>query len=421
MADFLLTTFGSYGDINPILGLGLTLADRGHGVTVATSPYYREVIESSGLAFQPVRPDLNPTDPVLLERIVDPKHGTEFIFREIFLPTLREQFDDLMQCAPGADVLVSHPIALCTRVVAEHLGKAWAGLALAPISFFSIHDMPVFPPMPWMRHLRNVPGFNRLMRGLARRVTRSWPQPLYDLRTSLGLPEGPDPLYEGQFSPHLNLALFSRTFAQPQPDWPPATVPAGPVFHDRTHTGGENEEILRFLDDGEAPVVFTLGSAAVHVAGRFWQESIEVASRLERRAVLVAGGGADTLRGSVDASRVCVIAAAPFSELFPRAAAIVHSGGIGTTQQALRAGCPQLVVPFAHDQPDNASRVERLGVGAMLPAARYSASRAVKRLQRMLTSERIGLRAAEVGRVVQSERGAEVAADALVALAAQRE
>jgi len=93
----------------------------------------------------------------------------------------------------------------------------------------------------------------------------------------------------------------------------------------------------------------------------------------------------------------------------------VHHGGIGTTGQALRAGKPMLVVPHAHDQPDNGFRVSRLGVARVLDARRYTTSRVIRHLRALLEEPSYRQRAADVGRQVSAERGTDVACDALVA------
>ncbi len=134
---------------------------------------------------------------------------------------------------------------------------------------------------------------------------------------------------------------------------------AGFTFYDGTQGGAElTPELKQFLDAGEPPIVFTLGSAAVMTPGSFYQESIQAAKLLNRRAVLLIGKNAPPENLPDD---ILAVSYAPYSQIFPYACAIVHQGGIGTTAQALRAGRPTLVMPYSHDQPDNAARVERLG------------------------------------------------------------
>ena len=114
-------------------------------------------------------------------------------------------------------------------------------------------------------------------------------KPVFELRRhELGLPPGEHPLFEGQFSPTLTLALFSRVLASPQPDWPPNVVVTGSVFYN----GPEalQPELESFSNDGPPPVVFTLGSSAVAAAGRFYEESLDAVRRLRIRAVLLTGG-----------------------------------------------------------------------------------------------------------------------------------
>ena len=202
------------------------------------------------------------------------------------------------------------------------------------------------------------------------------------LRARHGLPPGGNPLIEGQYSPHLNLALFSRVMAEPQPDWPARTRVTGFVFYNGPAALAARSS-RRFSTAGPPPVVFTLGSSAVGAAGRFYHESAAAAARLGVRAVLLTGGFAANQPARVP-DGVLLVDRAPHQLLFPRARAVVHQGGAGTTAQALRAGCPMLVVPHSHDQPDNAYRVTRLGVARTLYPKRYTAARAAHELRRLL-------------------------------------
>jgi UDP:flavonoid glycosyltransferase YjiC (YdhE family) len=110
---------------------------------------------------------------------------------------------------------------------------------------------------------------------------------------------------------------------------------------------------------------------------------------------------------------VAVFDYAPYSALFQRAAAIVHQGGIGTTAEAMRAGRPMIVMPYAHDQPDNADRVARLGIARTLSRERYTPARAADALRRLLGNPSSTQRAAEVGKIVRQEDGIGAACTAL--------
>jgi UDP:flavonoid glycosyltransferase YjiC (YdhE family) len=238
-------------------------------------------------------------------------------------------------------------------------------------------------------------------------------QPLLDFRREIGLPPGGHPAFEGANSPELVLALFSRYFAEPQPDWPPQAVVTGFPFYDRD-IGHQDlaPEIERFFAEGPAPLVFTLGSSAVGAAGDFYRQSLAAVERLGCRALFLTGS---MPQGLPEVLPPGVIAAqyAPHSAVFPRAAVNVHQGGVGTTAQAMRAGRPMLVVPFAHDQFDNGGRVRRIGAGEMLYRRRYNAGRAARVLRRLMEDESYKTAAAAAGDKVRSENGSARAAGAI--------
>lgn len=409
-----LATAGSYGDLFPILGLAIGLTARGHEAIVATSPHYRALVEGAGVGFRPIRPDLNPFDPDILERVMDPRRGSEVVVRELVMPALAESYSDFVDAVAGADLVLSHPITFAAPLAAETQHVPWMATVLAPLSFFSVHDYPVVPPFNAFAHFTSLgPWAAGAMLALSRAATRSWVAPVVALRRELGLPPAGHPLFEGQFSPRGNLALFSPLIGAPQPDWPRNTIATGYVFYDGS--GQLPPALTAFLDAGDPPVVFTLGSTAIGARGAdaFYAASIAAARALGHRAVLLVGrNDAARLRQALPDG---LIAAdyAPHHLLFPRAAAIVHHGGAGTTGQALRAGRPALVVPHAHDQPDNGRRVAKLGVARVLDARRYSAARATAEVRPLLDDPGYASRAEAVGRRVRAEDGVGAACDAI--------
>jgi UDP:flavonoid glycosyltransferase YjiC (YdhE family) len=173
--------------------------------------------------------------------------------------------------------------------------------------------------------------------------------------------------------------------------------------------------LAQFLDAGPAPLVFTLGSAVVSAANRFYYESVEAAQRLGCRAVLLVGTDPQNHPPDPLPEGVLAVPYAPYAHLFPRARAIIHHGGIGTTAQALRAGRPMLVVPHAFDQPDNAMRVVKLGVARMLSPKRYETKRVATELQALTAEPSFAQRAMEVERIVEGESGDQQAGDAIEA------
>jgi UDP:flavonoid glycosyltransferase YjiC (YdhE family) len=405
-----IACWGSHGDLFPYIGLAIALKRHGHSPVVATNSGYRAEIEREGIEFAQAGPtiDRNVADASdLYERVMDPVKGSEVIVKELLMPKLDESFAELSRAADGADLLLSHPITYAAPVVADYARLPWLSTVLAPMLFFSKHDPPVLPALPRVNDLPLAGTWLvRALLPLARRATRDWGEPVQQLRARLGLPRAADPVFEGQFSPHGTLALFSRVLAAPQPDWPPNVTTTGTVFYNAPEP--LESRLEDFLSSGEPPVVFTLGTSAVGAAGGFYRESVAAATKLGVRAVLLTGGFAQNRPERLPAN-VLLVDRAPHQLLFPRASAVVHQCGAGTTAQALRSGKPTLLVPHGHDQFDNARRVRTLGVARSLLPSEYRAERVARELDALLTDARYRERAAAVSIVVREERGAEAA------------
>jgi rhamnosyltransferase subunit B len=413
MARVVLTSFGSYGDVNPLIGLAIALRDRNHHPILALPAAYRGAAEAEEIEFRPVRPDVDIHDRGLAARIMHPAKGAGALFGELLIPSLDASVQDLSSAARGADLLVTHPGSLSGPIVAEELGLPWASMVLAPMSFFSVHDPVVPPPAPWMHAITSrSPVASRIFRAQTERITRRWAEPVHRFREARGLRPGGNPILEGQHSPHLVLGLFSRLLAGPQPDWPNGVVVTGAVLYNGPGANTLEPRLEEFLERGDAPLVFTLGSSAVNAAGSFYDVSAKVARRLGCRAVLLAGRHPENRPREMD-DRVFLTGSAPHAALFPRAAAIIHQGGAGTLHQALRAARPMLIVPHSHDQPDNAQRARRLGVARTVSPSRYRAGRVERELRHLLADPRYGRRAADAAAVMKEEPGAQGAAQAL--------
>jgi UDP:flavonoid glycosyltransferase YjiC (YdhE family) len=412
MARIVITSWGSFGDLYPYVGLALGLARRGHQPVLALPPIYRELVEREGIAFHAVRPDLDPNDRALAARIMDPVHGTDVLFSELLIPSLEASLSDLSAAAAHADLLITHPATLAGPIVEDLRRLAWVSSVLAPLSFFSAHDPIVPPPAPWVHALTSrSPLLSRAFLRLASRMTQKWARPVQAFRARLGLPVNGNPVLAGQHSPHLVLALFSRVLGEPQPDWPAQTIVTGAMLYNGADAATLPPEIAAFLDAGDPPIVFTLGTSAVFSAGSFYEVSAAAARRLGRRAVLLTGPAAPS--SSLNGDGILCAEFAPHRALFARAAAIVHQGGIGTLHEALASSHPMIVVPHSHDQPDNAFRATRLGVARTIYPKRYRVGTVSTVLRGLLQDDAVRRRAAEVAAIVRHENGLERACDAI--------
>ena len=416
-----LSNIGTYGDTNPLIALALELQRRGHVPVMALPAVYRPKIEPLGLEFHDIRPDIDPTNNVLVEMVYDIKHGTEHGLRDFLFPSLRQTYEDLLDAATTpkrADLLLLGELNYAGPIVAEVTGIPWASYVLAPLSFFSAFDPPVLPPYPRLAKAdKKVPGMGRVIKRVARFVSRKWPEPIYELRRQLGLPPGENPLFDAKHSPHLVLALFSRVLGVEQKDWPANTLITGFCYYD---ADAGNAKLPSHLDDfmaaGAPPIVFTLGSAAVLAAGDFYEVSAKAAIDLGVRAVLLIGTDPRNRPTQLLPERICVAEYAPYSALFSRASLVAHQGGVGTTAQCLRAGKPMLIMPYSHDQPDNARRMRRLGVAKVIQKKSYKPAKVARMLRAMLDEPGFAQNASAVAHQLSREDGVKAACDALEAL-----
>ena len=404
-------SFGSLGDVYPILALAREMMRRGHSPVIATNAVYRQLVESEGVGFHPVRPDVDVSDPAILRRAMDRRNGARYIFGELILPSIRETYEDTATAARGADMIVTHPVTLAAVLLARKSGVPWASVALSPVSMFSIYDPPVFAGVPYAEKLATFgPAFQRVfLKTMAFLFEPIW-KPFRALEEDLSLAPLPNPLIWPPRS-NLILGLFSPELGAPQRDWPANAYATGFPFFDQGR--GNSADLEQFLDAGEPPIVFTLGSAAVGAAGDFFQQSAEAAHSVGQRAVLLIGKDPRNQPVGNLPPGVMAIPYAPHATVFPRASVVVHQGGIGTTAEAMRAGRPMLVVPYSHDQPDHAARLKRLGVARSIPRERYNTAIAAREIAALVRDKSYADRAAYIGARVRGETGLANACDLL--------
>ncbi len=416
MSRILLATTGSLGDLFPYLAVAAGLERRGHRVTLATAEGYRGRVEAAGLGFAPMRPTMPEGAPDLdaFARAMDPRTGPEFVWRTLVVEPIREAYADLMEASEGVELILASPVAAAAPMVAERRGLPWAPAYLQPFTLFSARDPGIPGGYEWIwraEWLRRLAG--PVIRAVGRWTVGRWSREVAAFRAELGLAPASDPFLNAARPPAFSLALFSPLLMQAEP------MPTGFPFWDEPFLDKPApmpRELGRFLAAGPPPLVFTLGSAAVYAPGRFFAESLGAARRLGQRAVLLTGTEANREALGPLPPEVLAMDYLPHAALFPAASAIIHQGGIGTAAQAMRAGRPMLVVPFSHDQPDNAARLARLGIAASLPAGRYTAERAARALAPLLDNPEVEARAGAIGRAVRAEDGVAAACDRVEAV-----
>jgi rhamnosyltransferase subunit B len=422
MRRILLATLGSLGDVHPYIAVGKALVARGQPVRLATSIDYRARVEAANLEFAPLAPSIAELGDreQIAQRFFDPLRGPRRLIDALVMAPLRRAYADLCAALQEVAIAVSHPLTPALPLIAEARGLPWLSSVLAPYSLFSKADPSVIPSLEWLQRLSCLGGWpHALTLDLVRATVRLWERPLHALRAELGFPSVRGTFYE-QFSPRGTLALFDAVLSSLQTDWPPRTLLCGAALHDASDPEGAqdaaaaaNEALERFLAEGEPPVVFALGSSAVWLASDYWRHAISACEILGVRGLLLTGVA---LKQPLPAN-VAAFCYLPYSRVFPRAAAIVHQAGIGTLSLALRSGRPQLLTPAGFDQPDNAARAARLGVGRILPFRRaHSETRIVRELRALLNDPAHERAAAQTAEKLRGIDGAAVAAQRIIDL-----
>ena len=420
MHKILLTTVGTLGDLHPFIAIGLALKRRGHHPILAVPEDHVAKTNAAGLdavavlpSFDAVRERMGMEEDDAVKRVMADQ---TYLLEQVLLPWLESSTAALDEVIGSVDLLVGSLFVFGAPIIAEKRRVPLVSVILQPMAIPSVHAPPKTSDF-WM--LIQAPSgpigvrWNRLGYGLIRKVLRHrYGRKIDEVRAQHGLGPACDPsMFDVSRETALTLCCYSPVFGPPQKDAPANTEIVGFPVYDRQ--GGEEEtldpELEAFLAEGPPPLVFTLGSFAVYAPGDFYEEAAATARMLGARAVLLTGEKT-RLKSEGD---ILVRAYAPHSLLFPKAAVVIHHGGIGTTGQALRAGKPQLVVPHMGDQADNAHRIRKMGAGLVLKARRFSARKAAPMIASLLDTPTYRNEAESIGVRIRPENGAEVAAIAI--------
>jgi len=383
--NILIFPFGSAGDVFPLIGLAQALQARGHRATIAIHGHFREAVLNAGIEYVESGTEEEFLEQTRNPHLWKPTRGFGIIVKRGIARAMRPQYELIEERLADRPVVIANAFGFGPRLAQEKLGVPLITVHLQPACFWSEYESPQFP---YLLTGPSVPRWlKRLQFGLGNRLFFD-PVALPTLnafRRELGLPKQRH-VTRWWHSSECVLGLFPEWFAPPQPDWPEHVHLADFPLWDPQSPAPFSDELREFLDGGDPPMVITPGSAHQH-ASRFFAEAVHACRQLGRRTLLMTRFPQQLPRPLPPGSMACPFA--PFSVLLPRAAAIIHDGGIGTTSQAMKAGLPQFIMPMSFDQPDNAARLKRLGIGDALPPTRFTAGRIAPRLRRLLESAEV--------------------------------
>lgn len=404
MKQVLLFPMGSSGDVHPFIGLGRVLRERGHQVTLFACEEFETTARQSGLEFESV---LSAEDYHNIQRdpeIWHPTRGPRTVFRRtqtlesyrLFLKLVNERH------IPGKTVLVGGSLAIGPRIIRDHLKIPFTTIHLQP----SVIISPVRPaklasgsiPRWWPYWLRKLAywGAERVFLDPILRPT------VNTFRAEIGLPAIRRVFSKYVHSPDLVIGLFPEWYAERVADWPQNMQLTSFPLYDEANIRPLTAEQQAFLASGPPPVVVTFGTAMRH-AKPYFTAIATALHQINQRGILLTPY-AEQIPEQLPPN-VIHVNYIPLSLLLPHSAVMVHHGGIGTASQAMKAGTPQLIMPMTHDQPDNAERLERLGIAQTIWPTKFTANNIAKVLNDLITNQHYKVAAKQIAEKLRQENG----------------
>jgi sterol 3beta-glucosyltransferase len=395
-----ILTYGSRGDVQPFLPLSVKLISRGHSVKLAAPSRFQNLVEEHGITFLPL-----PGDPATaILRINDAGNNIFTMIHEGWTHALQvgpDVFRQTAEACKDADLIIhafSHTVDGHTR--ARELNIPDVHVQTFPM-YAPTGDYPnvVLPDLKiralnYLTHQAGQKiiwwlsrfGFERIRRraGLSQR--------------KLFFPFDKNPLRP----PTLILCAWSPSLLPPSKEWTANVHVTGFFFFDETESYQPPPELKNFLDAGEPPICVSFGSMVNREAKRIDEIVCESLQQTNNRGIVLSGWGRVNRESS---NELLYLDSAPHDWLLPRCKMLIHHGGAGTVAAGLRAGIPQVIVPFMTDQPFWARRVHTVGAGPKpIPLKRLSVERLTQAIAGAET-QAAGERAQAASRRIRSEEG----------------
>ncbi|MFZ6027939.1 MAG: glycosyltransferase [Chloroflexota bacterium] len=406
LGHVLLTTSGTAGDVVPFLRLGVALKARGHAVTLASHGYYARESSQKELDFIAL------DDAAAFERFIEDGHllnstaGVPKFLQQHILPQALQQCRLIERaCTPETVVVSLASPGIVGRLVAEKCRLPYVSVLMAP---------------SYVETLRFVEALlaafgaqiNEIRTSFGLEPVTQWASWWQAVDRYLGLwpewfgPCGPTP-FAGPCAPAGRPLPAPVTFAGFL--WQEERADADIRPADADVPG----EIEAFLAGKPAPVLIT-GGTGNFGGDEFFRVSTQACRQLDRPAILVARLP-QILPADLPANLRWFRRVPSLGALAARSAVVIHHGGMGILSQALEAGVPQVVLAAGGDRPDNAARVQQLGVGAFLSRPRWQAEKVREALQRMSTSASVAQRCHEIAAHLQNADPAQAACECIEA------
>lgn len=417
MARIVFTTFGSLGDLHPMLPVAERLRRRGHHVAFAVPTHLAPAVTGEGFDASPITLR---AIPVSSESRSPSAIRARIVER---LPNLLEStLAVLTRVCEGADVIVTHPLQLAAAMTARKLGLKWISLTTYPgliPSGYTVPEPHWLPPLPTPmgRAVNRLTwkAFRFGLRHLSGDIVNA------TLETE-GIARDDKTFMPGGLSPYLTLVLTSPAYSPRPPDWPPHIKLTGYTPWDEPRGWRDPPELEAFLSGGAPPVVITTSTAGERDAPAFFAAAVVALEQVNKRGILLLGHAAEKMGAEPGVELTPGVVAWPYlplSRLVPRSSMVVHHGGVGTSLTTIRHGRAAVAVPAIFDQWYNANRIKRLGLGRVLEWKQFTAGRLASEIELVSGTPAYSERATKLGSIIAAEDGAGVACAEIESLVEQ--
>ena len=342
MANIIFTTVGTGGDVRPVLRIGSRLKTRGHDVTLLTHICYAGLAAEAGLDFAALDDAGAYARSIEDGPLVNTPQGIPEYLRRHYFSIVPLEIESIRRRHRGSDtILVARDLFdIGARIASEKFGIPLLWMFVAPSQLLSSElrrELFAGVLAADVDHLREKQGLPAVTQW------RSW------LR-----------------HPGRNIGIWPSWFAPPDPAWPATVVPVGFVLDNEGESGDVPEEIGSALDAGERPILIT-GGTGLFTGPDFYSACAKACREAGRPAILVTPH--DRLVPTDLPDSIRRYPHLPLGKLMPFMDVVLHHGGRGTMSCALASGTPQVVLAWGADRPDNAIRLERLGVAKYFASA----------------------------------------------------
>lgn len=378
MLKIVIYALGTGGDIDPMVGFGIELKRRGFEISFLSNDYFEARIVAAGFEFISVGTldQYHKGNSAVAWESRNHTDNFEHYHALAFEPSF-----EYVKGLSGKNVLL---LVLGeengARVAAEKFNLPFIKLMLSPNMIFSAYKPPA--PMSWSIP-KNIPRF--IVRFLLRRNRKTrfnifckmpHTAEYRAIRERLQCPLK----FQTKSNALLEIGFFPEWFGMRAKDWPKNIKLVGFPLQNRASVNMRNE-LDAFIEHQGAPIIFTSGTGVKDVEELF-KEGRKICEQLQVPGLFVGGNiGVEVLQGSALCMHMGYI---DFEYALSKAVAIIHHGGMGTTAQAIKAGVPQLIRPIKYDQPDNAERIYKLGLGTYVMPEKFKVEQVAPMIANML-------------------------------------